>query len=162
MFRPYVEKFMKNDDSGNHVLVVQGMSRRYHGHVRRTLKVLKCTCDVSKTFQKFCQNHNSRAVSVHALRLIHRRALQASRHIPVGHLGPGCNRPKKVPPGIVPRCGHQPRERSPVRHCDLQGRPRNWSRRRNRSGRTRSRRSCRQDCSPVRYRKVRLQRPPSG
>ena len=44
---------LRNDDSENHVLGIQGMSRSYQGHARRSLEVSKCIWKVSETFQNF-------------------------------------------------------------------------------------------------------------
>ena len=41
----------RNCDFENHILEIQGVSRSYQGHVRRSLEVSKYPWNVSKTFQ---------------------------------------------------------------------------------------------------------------
>ena len=85
-------------------------------------------------------NHEVRAADGHEELMIV-SAADASCAERTSRQGSGYNRPRKVPPGIVPRCGCQPRERSPVRRCDIQScrLSLSCSRPHSRSGRTRSR-----------------------
>ena len=57
---------MKNDDSHNHVLTTQGMSRSHQGHPRRSLDVFWCIWHVFEIFHFFVRimiftHHDSRA-----------------------------------------------------------------------------------------------------
>ena len=59
-------KIMKNDDSQNHFLNTQSMSRSHQGHPRRSLDVFKCIWKVFKIFHFLVKimiftHHDSRA-----------------------------------------------------------------------------------------------------
>ena len=59
-------RMMKNDDSQNHVLNTQSMSRSHQGHPRRSLDVFKCIWKVFKIFHFLVKlmiftHHDSRA-----------------------------------------------------------------------------------------------------
>ena len=59
-------KMMRNDDSQNHVLNTQSMSRSHQGHPRRSLDVFKCIWKVFKIFHFLVKlmiftHHDSRA-----------------------------------------------------------------------------------------------------
>ena len=61
---------LKNDDSENHVLDIQGMSGSHQGHARRFLEVSKCIWKVSEIFQNLVKIMIFMMVHVHCAHVL--------------------------------------------------------------------------------------------
>ena len=78
-----LSKMMKNDDSQNHVLDTQGMSRSHQGHARRSMDASKCIWKVLEIFHFFVKIMIFKHFHVHQiliLALIHVPLEESASH----------------------------------------------------------------------------------